>query len=88
MSRHGEAVRLLREAITIRQSIPGSKLPLTKPQLTEWSSRDDRWLSIVALYYVAKDYNHNEGEPGIDLEVMGELIKRVQLGFGIGDSEL
>ena len=89
MNRRNEAIRLLKEAKTIRKSVPGSRLPLTSPRLTEWSSYDDRWLSIVALYYVAEHCNNNEGEPGYAAQTaLPEIMKRVQHNYLIDDTEL
>ena len=86
MHRRNEAATLLREAKAIRQSARGSKLPLTRPRLSEWSSFDDRWVATVALYYVAKDHNNDEGGPAVaDME---RICRRVQEHFHINDSEI
>lgn len=86
MDQRDEAITLLKEAKAISQSAPGRRLALTRPRLSEWTSEDDRWLATVALYYVAKDHNNDEGGPAI--ADINRVRQRAQQIFRIEDAEI
>jgi hypothetical protein len=84
MDRREEAVQLLKHSKAIREATPGCNLPLTRPRLSEWLPFDDRWLSIVALYYVAEFHNAR----GFAADDIIRVSQRVQRNYDIADAKI
>jgi hypothetical protein len=81
MDRRAEAMAVLRDARQIARSAVGSRLPLTKPRLSEWSPKDHAWMATVALWLVVNDHNKGEGPPALaDIErLMPKVMRRFQI---------
>ena len=54
------AIKLLKQAKAVSESVPGGNLDLTKPPQSAWSAPDFGWLDLVKLHAAAEHYNNTD----------------------------